>query len=257
MTELWNTFFFQPMLNGLLLLYDLLGHNFALSIAFFTIAVRLLTLPLTMQQLRSSKVMQELQPELQRLQKKYAKDKEKLAEEQMRLYRERGINPLGGCLPMLVQFPIWIGLYQSIIQALSDSPLQLMKLAQHIYQDLPAISAAIPVQNRFLWLHLGRPDPIYILPALVVITTWLQQKMISTPSADPQQASMSQTMEVTMPLIFGFITLQLASGLALYFLVSNLIGIVMQGFITGWGSILPQRAKEAQPKGKRYGRKKR
>ncbi|MFB0546809.1 MAG: YidC/Oxa1 family membrane protein insertase, partial [Anaerolineae bacterium] len=108
MSELWTVFFFQPMLNGLLFLYDLLGQNFALSIAIFTVLVRLITLPLTLPQQKSAKKMQKLQPQLQQLQKKYAKDKEKLSQEQMKLYKEHGVNPMGGCLPMLIQFPIWI-----------------------------------------------------------------------------------------------------------------------------------------------------
>ena len=110
------------MLNALLWLYTLLAGQFWLAIIVFTIIVRLAMTPLMLPQQRSAKKMQELQPRLKELQKKYGKDREKLSQEQMKLYREAGVNPLGGCLPMLVQFPIWIGLYRSIIVALGYQP---------------------------------------------------------------------------------------------------------------------------------------
>lgn len=234
MGQIWTQFFLQPMLNGLLLLYGALGQNFAAAIAVFTIIIRLLTLPLSLPQQRSAKKMQELQPKLQELQKKYKDDKEKLAQAQMELYREAGVNPLGGCLPLLIQFPIWIGLYQSIAQTLAAGPLQLLNLSNNIYKSLPWLSSLVPVKNTFLWLDLGKPDPLYILPVLVVATTWFQQKVMSPPSSDPQSASMNQSMQVMFPLMLGFFSLQFPSGLALYFVVSNIVGIVIQYFTPGW-----------------------
>jgi len=232
--QIWTQFFLQPMLNGLLLLYGALGQNFAAAIAVFTIIIRLLTLPLSLPQQKSAKKMQELQPKLQELQKKYKDDKEKLAQAQMELYREAGVNPLGGCLPLLIQFPIWIGLYQSIAQTLAAGPLQLLNLSNNIYKSLPWLSSLVPVKNTFLWLDLGKPDPLYILPVLVVATTWFQQKVMSPPSSDPQSASMNQSMQVMFPLMLGFFSLQFPSGLALYFVVSNIVGIVIQYFTPGW-----------------------
>lgn len=234
MGQIWTQFFLQPMLNGLLLLYGALGQNFAAAIAVFTIIIRLLTLPLSLPQQKSAKKMQELQPKLQELQKKYKDDKEKLAQAQMELYREAGVNPLGGCLPLLIQFPIWIGLYQSIAQTLAAGPLQLLNLSNNIYKSLPWLSSLVPVKNTFLWLDLGKPDPLYILPVLVVATTWFQQKVMSPPSSDPQSASMNQSMQVMFPLMLGFFSLQFPSGLALYFVVSNIVGIVIQYFTPGW-----------------------
>ncbi len=241
MAELWNMLLIRPMINSLFFLYDVLGHNFALSIAVLTVLVRLIILPLTLPQLRSSKKMQELQPRIQAIQKKY-KDREKQTQELMKLYKEAGVNPMGGCLPLLIQWPVILAFYQSIAQALADTPLQLLNLAKHIYAGFPALSALVPLESRFLWLNLARPDPWYILPILVVITTWVQQKMVTMPTTDPQSASMTQTMEITMPLMFGFITMSVASGLAIYFLVSNLAGIVIQYFVSGWGGLRPPRA---------------
>lgn len=248
--DLWNLVIFRPMLNSLLFLYQIFGRNVVWSIVIFTVAVRLLTLPLTMKQLRSSRVMQELQPEMDALKKKYASNKDKLQQETMKLYQEKGVNPMGGCLPMLVQFPIWIGLYQSIIQLLSDDPLQLLKLAQNIYMNYPTLSQLLPLNSRFFWLDLGRPDPYYILPILVAGTMWAQQKMMTPPGGDSQQASMNQSMQLMMPLMFGYITLQYASGLALYFVVSNIVGIAIQFAIAGPGGlagILPGSKVSARP----------
>jgi YidC/Oxa1 family membrane protein insertase len=232
------------MLNALLLLYSLLGGQFWLAIVIFTVVVRLAMTPLMLPQQRSAKKMQELQPQLQALQKKYKNDKEKLAQAQMQLYREAGANPLGGCLPMLVQFPIWIGLYQSIIQALGHQPLQLLSLSQNIYPSLQRIWTQVPLNRFFLGMDLSlTPSQLggltYALPVFVAFTSWLQTKM-TTPasSGDGQAASMNQSMTTMMPLMFGFFSLQFSTGLSFYFIISNIIGIITQGFISGWSGLL-------------------
>jgi YidC/Oxa1 family membrane protein insertase len=247
-SQLWNLLL-QVMVNSLLFLYNVLGHNFALSIAVFTVLVRLLTLPFTLPAQRSAKVQQELQPELEKIRKKYAKDKEKQTQETMKLYKEKGINPMMGCLPMLLQLPIMFAFYQSIVKALANTPLQMVSLGQFASASL---SQLVPLGSRFLWLDLGYPDTTFILPILVVATTWLQQKLAAPPSSDSQAASMTQSMQITMPLMFGFITMSLASGLAVYFVISNLVGIVTQYFISGKGSLsLPRGLKKGEPKDKK------
>ena len=248
MSQLWNLLL-QIMVNSLLFLYNVLGHNFALSIAVFTVLVRLITLPFTLPAQRSAKVQQEIQPELENIRKKYAKDKEKQTQETMKLYKEKGINPAMGCLPMLLQLPIMFAFYQSIVKALANTPLQMVSLGKFASASL---SQLVPLGSRFLWLDLGYPDPTYVLPILVVATTWLQQKMATPPSTDSQAASMSQSMQITMPLMFGFITMSLASGLAVYFVISNLVGIVIQYFISGKGSLsLPRGLKKGEQKDKK------
>jgi len=126
---MWDLFI-SIFVNVLIWIYDVVGHNFGLAIILFTILIRIVTWPLNAQQLKGAAAMQELQndKDWQAIQKKYAKDREKLAQEQMRVYREKGINPFGSCLPTLIQFPIIIALYQSIIRALASSPLDLLKL---------------------------------------------------------------------------------------------------------------------------------
>ena len=222
---MWDAIVINPFTNALLLIYELLGHNFAIAIIVFTVLVRLITYPLTVQQQKSAKAMQEMQPQLQALQKKYAKDKETLNKETMKLYQEAGINPLGGCLPMLLQFPIFIGLYQVIMLVMAINPLQLFSLSKHLYSFLPQLAPLLPLNNRFLWLDLGQPDLFYILPVLVVVTTWWQQKVMTPPSADPQSQAMNKQMALMMPLMFGYFVMISPSGLGLYWLISNLIGV--------------------------------
>jgi YidC/Oxa1 family membrane protein insertase len=245
-SQIWNLLL-QGMVNVLLFLYNVLGHNFAISITVFTVLVRLLTLPLTLPAQRSAKVQQELQPEIEQIRKKYAKDKEKQTQAMMELYQERGVNLYMGCLPMLLQLPIMFAFYQSIVKALANTPLQMISLGKFASASL---SQLVPLGSRFLWLDLGYPDPKFILPILVVATTWIQQKMATTPSTDPQAASMSQSMQITMPLMLGYFAMVSASGLAIYFVISNLVGMVIQYFISGWGSLLPQRAEKDEKKGK-------
>jgi YidC/Oxa1 family membrane protein insertase len=235
MAELWNTIILEPILNSLIALCSVFGGNFGLAIIVFTVIVRVALLPLTIRQTRSTKVMQELQPKLQELQKKYAKDQQKLQQEMVKLYREAGVNPLGCLWPLLIQLPIWIALYQSIMQALAATPENLLNLSQHLYSwDL--VVRAVPLNERFLWLQLSKPDPNLILALLVGATMWVQQKMVTPPAADPRQQSVNNMTLLMMPLMFALFTLSFPSGLALYWVVSNVVGVVIQYFVGGgWG----------------------
>ena len=242
-TDIWTVLILQPMLNALLLLYNVLGGQFWLAIIVFTIIIRLVMTPLMLPQQRSAKKMQELQPKLKELQKKYGKDRERYSQEQMKLYKEAGVNPMGGCLPMLVQFPIWIGLYQSIIQALGYQPLQLLSLSKNIYPFLDSLWSAVPLNRYFLGMDLAlTPQQLggltYALPILVAFTSWLQTRMTTPASSDGQAAGMGQSMTMMMPLMFGFFSLNFSTGLSLYFIISNIIGIITQGFISGWEGLL-------------------
>ncbi len=235
---MWDTFILNPMVNALMLIYQYLGHNFGLAIVFFTILIRVITLPLTIQQTRSMQRMQELQQSKrwQEALKKYKDDKQKLQAEQLKMYQEVGFNPLSGCLPMLIQFPIIIGLYQAIMRALASTPIQLLDLAKHFYPFVPGLAALIPLNSRFLWMDLGQPERLYlpflpnvgipVLTILVVITTWLSTKLTTPPSTGGQSAQMSQMMAIYMPLLLGYFAYTFAAGLSLYFVVSNLLQVV-------------------------------
>jgi YidC/Oxa1 family membrane protein insertase len=242
--DIFDLAILQPMLNALLWLYSVLGEQFWLAIIVFTIVIRGVMTPLMLPQQRSAKKMQELQPKLKELQKKYGKDRERMSQEQMKLYKEAGVNPMGGCLPMLIQFPIWIGLYQSIIRALGYQPLQLLDLSKNIYPFMQGAWAMVPLNRFFLGMDLAlTPQQLggltYALPILVAFTSWLQTKM-TTPAGggEGQAAGMGQSMTLMMPLMFGFFSLNFSTGLSFYFIVSNIIGIVTQGFISGWEGLL-------------------
>jgi len=231
---MWDTFILNPMINALLMLYDFLGNNFVLAIAVFTILIRLLTLPLNLRQQRSSMKMQEMQPQIQAIQKKYKDNPQKMQEE----FQKIGYNPaesLAGCLPLLIQMPILIGLYRSIIIVLGSTPQSLFELTTRVYDNIN-LTDLLPIANKFMWLNLGQPDPIFILPVLVFATMFLQQKLM-TPATKKQEskgkkqqddnpmAGMTQSMQWTMPIMFGFFSLQFQAGLSIYFVLSNVIGI--------------------------------
>ena len=223
----------------LLVLYGILGQNVVLAIIAFTVIVRVGLLPLTLGQQRSMKRMQELSPKLKELQKKYKDDREKLAQEQMALYKENGVNPLAGCLPLVIQLPIIFSLWRAIIATLAATPRQLVDLQDRLL--IGGLDHLLPMDNSFMWLNLSLPDPYYVLPVLVVITSFLQQKLImpvapktdskprragEPPDPTEQAQQMTRSMTTFMPLFLGFVSLSYSSGLSIYFVVSNIFGII-------------------------------
>jgi len=234
---IWDLIILEPMINTLIVLSHYLFDNFGLTIIVLTIVVRVCMYPLTVKQLHATKAMQSLQPRLAEIQKKYAKDRQKLGQEQMKLYKESGLNPMGCVVPMLIQMPIWIALYQSIIRVLAVSPEDFLGLSRYLY-SWPAVYSLLPLSDNFLWLNLAVPDRYLLLPILVGGSMWLQQKMMMTSSADPKQQQQAKLMLWMMPLMFAFLTMQFPSGLALYWVTSNVISIVMQYFVTGWGGLV-------------------
>jgi YidC/Oxa1 family membrane protein insertase len=188
-------------------------QNYGLAIILFTIIIKIALLPLTLKQTNSMKKMNELQPQLQELQKKYKNNKTKLNEKMMELYRENNYNPAGGCFPLLLQFPILIGLFR----VLQDPALYVFP--KDVYESV--------VQN-FLWLpNLGEPDPMYILPILAALTTYLSTKMMNT-NTTSDVAQTQKTMGIIMPLMIGWISIKFPSGLALYWVISNLFQMGQQ-----------------------------
>jgi len=252
---MWDTIIITPFINVMMFIYTLVGQNFGVAIILFTILIRLVTHPLTVQQLKGTTGMQELQKDQRWIeaQKKYKNDKEKLAAEQMKLYKELGINPLASCLPTVIQFPIIIGLYQSIIKSLATSPIELLALTRHIYPGFLKISTLIPLNSNFLWMDLGQPERlnlpflsfgIPVLAIVVVITTYAQSKLMQPPSApgsNDQAAAMGNMMNIYMPFLMGYLAYTLASGLSLYFVVSNVIGILQYAMLgkVNWRNLLP------------------
>lgn len=200
----------------LLQLYNLIG-NYGVSIIVFTIIVKLLLLPLNIKQTKSMKDMQRLQPELQKLNKKYKNNKEKLNEETLKLYKVYKVNPAAGCLPLLLQFPILIGLYGT-----------LREPATWVFTGGMIDS----VNMSFMWIdNLNNPDPIYVLPILAALFTFISQKFTmanSTMNPDDPNAKTQKVMLYMMPIMIGYISIKLPAGVALYWVVQNIFTFVQQ-----------------------------
>ena len=239
MAELWRLIILNPVLNVLIALSSILFNSFGLAIIALTIVVRLILAPLTLRQINSTKAMQAMQPKIQELQKKYGKNQQKLQQEMMKVYKEAGVNPLGCIWPMLVQFPVWIALYQSIMRALATTPESLLDLSYHLY-SWQVVSQAFPLSSHSLGFDLGASGNI-ILAILVGGTMWVQQKMTTAPSLDPKQQSMNSMMQLMMPRMFGLFVLMFPGGLGLFWAVSTVIGIAVQYFLGGgWGYFNPR-----------------
>ena len=239
------------LINAMIFIYGLVGQNFGIALILFTILIRLITWPLNAQQMKGAAAMQELQndKDWQAIQKKYAKDKEKLAQEQMRVYREKGINPFGSCLPTLIQFPILFALIPSITFAIGSTPLSILKLSRSVYafQD---VAALVPLNSKFLWMDLGLPErtllfglSIPVLALIVALTTYVQTKLTMPPSTNPndQAAATGKMMGIYMPIMLFFFSLNYASGLAVYFIISNVLSIIQYALIgkVSWRNLLP------------------
>jgi YidC/Oxa1 family membrane protein insertase len=247
---MWDTLIVQPFTNVLLMI-TMLVKNFGVAIILFTILIKLITYPLTARQMKSSQAMQDMQksPRYLKMQEKYKDNKEKLAEEQMKLYKELGVSPFGSCLPMLIQLPVIFGLYQSIMRAMASTPLELVKLERMIYPFLDP-TKVLPIQNRFLWMDLGQPERLMVggigipvLTILVILSTVVQTRVMQPPSegGNDQAAAMTNSMTMTMPILMGVMAYQFSAGLALYFVVSNLTTVAQYAAMgkTDWSRIFP------------------
>ena len=248
---MWETIIVNPFTNALLMIYKLIGGNFGIAIILFTILIRVITHPLMASQIKGSTKMQEMQnsKEWLDIQKKYKDDKEKLAQEQMKYYKEIGYNPLSSCLPSLIQIPLIFGLYQSITRAMAASPMQLLTLTRTVYSFFP-VGNLVPLNSKFLWMNLGQPERVYafgiaipMLAIIVAITTYVQSKvtMPATTNPNDQGAMMGKMMTLYMPLLLGYFALTFASGLSVYFITGNLIGIAQYALLgkVNWRALLP------------------
>jgi YidC/Oxa1 family membrane protein insertase len=221
-----------PLTQLLMLLTGVL-HSYGLAIIIFTILVRAVLAPLNLRQLRSAKKMSALAPKIKELQQKYKGNREELTKAQMALYKEEGVNPAAGCLPLLIQMPILYALF-FVFQKLAHTP---------IHQAATAI-----YHQPFLWFTLDKPDSLFghfflgphsfwgPLPLLAGMTQWVQSRMMMQPTSDPQQRMTQQIMQF-MPLMIIVFAVNYPSGLALYWVTSTLFSIVLQYFITGWGQL--------------------
>jgi len=196
--------------------------SYGIAIALFTLAIKVILFPLTRKQYVSMARMQEIQPELQKLQKKYKNDPERQQQEMMKVYQEYGVNPFASCLPLLIQMPILLALFTTL-QRFFDP------VRHPAYVNLDKAT--------FLWVpSLGSPDPLFILPVLVALGTFVQQKVTmakggATPQGDGAGAQTQKVMLYFMPLFIGYISKNFPAGLSVYWVVYSIYGIIEQFLI--------------------------
>lgn len=268
---------FHALLNFLgsaLAAFYQVAPNYGVAIVLLTIATRLVLLPVTIKQTRSMQEMQRIQPELKKLQAKYkGGDKAKMNEEMMKMYKEHGVNPLGGCLPLLLQLPIFWALYRVLdacgkTKAHSKACLPQYVGLGHIPKGTSLYTALLHGHNNFLGMNLGLSPvtilhsgliqalPAFVLVFLMVATTWYQQKQIMSVSSG-QQADQMKLMGQIMPLLLGVFSLELATGISVYWVVSNVAMVGQQAFVLkrpageapGGGAEGGRKVLEAAPKG--------
>ncbi|MEM2936389.1 MAG: YidC/Oxa1 family membrane protein insertase, partial [Candidatus Bathyarchaeia archaeon] len=204
--------------------YDLTG-NYGIAIILLTLLVKLVLLPLTIKQTRSMIAMQKIQPEIKKLQEKYKDDRERLSQEMMKFYKENKVNPLGGCLPLLLQLPVFFALFTVLRKYLLTPPTLIVGNTFTVFKAIPKFEtglfgayASLPIVKSagFLWVKnladsTRIADPTFILIILLAATTWYSQKQVMT---DPRQKNML----IIMPLLTAFIGWSLPAGVVLYWL---------------------------------------
>lgn len=241
---LWQTFVVWPLANILIGIDTFLKEagvrdSWGWAIILFTLAIKLITFPLNLSQIRGMQAQKDLQPHLAELQKKYGKDRERLAQEQMKLYKEAGVNPLSGCLPLVIQMPILFGLYAALVAV---GPM-LQKAGFFWIPDLsfPNFSLGMGwVPDLWNAGDYATLVAYLILPVLLVVSQLVMQKWMTPSVGDSEQAKMTQNMSMLMTLFFGYFTLQVPAGLSLYWVASNLLQIGQQWTVTRY--LLPKSA---------------
>ncbi|PIS08883.1 hypothetical protein COT75_04320 [Candidatus Beckwithbacteria bacterium CG10_big_fil_rev_8_21_14_0_10_34_10] len=257
--NLWHTLLYQPLVNLLILFYNLLGNNLGLAIIGLTILIRLVLTPLTLPSLKSAQRMRDLAPELEKLKKKYKKDKQALAKAQLELYKRHGLNPASGCLPQIIQIIILIALFQAFNQVLRADGEIIQKLNEVLYPIL-RLGKSTQINTRFLYLELTQPDlfkftainifgfKLEAFPGLFLIGSAVAQfissylMMPSNKAAeikakktkeknDDMAAMMQKQMLFMMPLMTLLIGFKFPSGLVLYWLSFSLFMLGQQLYI--------------------------
>lgn len=251
MIELFNTVFINPIINALVLIYKLLlflsvPYTLGFSIIVLTALVRFLIYPLTTSQLKSTHKMQELKPHLDRVKEKYKNDKARLQSEMMKLYREHGVNPAAGCLPILIQFPIFIALYNVFLKVVSiDTVSTVEEVNRLLYFPLLHLDKAW--DPLFLGVSLSSTPSqwmstspmLLLIPLITTVLQFVQSKMMVPPSAqkeakekaDDFQKVMQTQMVYLLPLMIGFFSYQFPVGLSLYWNTFTVFGIMQQRWI--------------------------
>lgn len=228
MYGLYQTILYQPILNFLVFVYNVIpSHDIGLAIIVLTFVVKLILLPFSAQGIKSQKALQEIQPKMEELKIKYKGEKEKLAAETMKLYKEQKVNPLSSCLPLLIQFPFLIAVYQAFRTGLASTDLTLL------YSFVANPGSINPISLGFIDLAKSN----LVLAVLAGIAQYIQTKMLSTKKPpkitkdskdEGMLAGMNKSMNYLMPLMTMVIGASLPGGLTLYWLVTTILTIVQQ-----------------------------
>ena len=256
MTDLWNGILVHPLMALALTMYSVV-HDFGLAIILVTILIRLIVYPLYRTQIRSQRAMQELGPAMNQLKAKYGKDRQRFAEEQMKLYKEHGVNPAAGCLPLVLQLPILFALYSALLQLgcglgkgggncpglTYDEAQSVLGFLAGIVPNPIAQGGTLDTTAHWLpWLTAGlqHPDPFFVLPVLAglfqLIASVMAMPAKPVQSDDPNQR-MFQSMAYTFPLMTVVLGAQFPAGLTIYWIATTLFQIVQQYFVSGWGQL--------------------
>ena len=257
--NIFTAILIQPLANGLMVFYKLLGGNMGLAIIVYTIFLRFILNPLTKPYMESMKKMKDLAPQILKLKKKHGNDKVKFAQAQADFYKEKGINPGAGCLPYILQIVVLIAFFNVFMKALSPNGDATAQFNQLLYQPLKFAEGDV-LNTKFLYLDITRPDkfnlpflPFSIPGPLLIITALVQflSAKINTPyteieekvadktseKGDDFQVAMQKSMIYTFPLFTLLIGMNFASGLAIYWLVFSLTQAIQQIKSQGWGGL--------------------
>ena len=250
---MWDTFILNPIFNLLVSLYQLTG-NLGLSIITFTLLAKIILIPATIPALKMNKKQREIQPQLEKLKKKYKYDKQKQAELQMELFKKHGINPGAGCITTIITFVLLIAVYRTITTFTTSTDLSLLN--DRIYFSNLKFEVEEMLKTGFLYLDLTKPDPYLIVTLLTVGLQFLASKMMlpyskiseklakKTPEqADDMIASMQKQNMYIMPIMFFVFGLTLPSGVMLYIMISTIFQIGQTYYFSGWGGLKPWIAK--------------
>jgi YidC/Oxa1 family membrane protein insertase len=250
-----------PLANGLIIFYDIFGHNLGVATILFSAFLFFVTRPLSKPQMDSMKKMREIQPLVDKLKKKYGTDKMAFSKAQAELYKQKGINPAGGCVFQILQLVILIAFYQVFASSLSNNPGAIVTLNSHLYSGL-RIASNTSLNTNFLYLNISKPDLFNVpglpigLPGIFLILATISQFLsikITAPfieaekkvvkstknETDDMQLAMSSSMMYTVPLMTLYFGYRFPSGLALYWLVFSLGTVWQQVTVNGWGGMTP------------------
>jgi len=259
MSQIWHFFLFQPLVNALIFFYKIFG-NLGVAIILLTIMLKIILIPLTRPSLEVSRKMAALGPEIEKLKRKHAKDKQAFAQAQMDLYRKNGINPAAGCLPQIIQLVVLIALYQVFIQVLGNNGEKVIPGLNEVLYSPLRLSSETRINLDFLYLNLSRPDVFQfqgisfpgLFLLLAALTQFLSSKMMqpiletekevaqgTKEKTDDMAAMMQSQMLYLFPLmtiLFGF---TFPSGLILYWFIFSSLQLIQQYLTNGWGGLTP------------------